>query len=110
MPAITSKAEYAQYEADVAEFVAREGISFLSTSCNEPDWMEGDSEGEPWFSWSPCECCGCSLGGNREYLYAKAPEGTVGPDGIAQYIICEDCVYYVNYGRLDDATMERIAA
>lgn len=42
-----NKAEYAQYETDVAEFIAREGISFLSTSCNDTYWQEGDPEGEP---------------------------------------------------------------
>jgi hypothetical protein len=86
MPDITNKAEYAQYEADVAEFIAREGISFLSTGT--VDMLHAHSEedtGEPWFSWSPCECCGCMLGGNREYLY-----GSDANNELAEYVICED--------------------
>ena len=28
---------------------------------------ESGEDCEPWFSCSPCECCGSSLGGNREH-------------------------------------------
>lgn len=34
-------------------------------------WDEND--GEPWFSWSACDCCGSTLGGNREYAAAWLP-------------------------------------
>jgi hypothetical protein len=109
MPDIANKAQYEQYQADVAAFIARDGLSFLSTGTwdyqgehDEPrpeNWND-----EPWFSWTPCECCGCPLGGNRWYLHARDKENL-----IAQYVICEDCVYYVEYGCLDDATMARVA-
>ncbi|HEX4173969.1 MAG TPA: hypothetical protein VHY82_15985 [Acetobacteraceae bacterium] len=26
------------------------------------------ADGDDWFSWSPCECCGSRLGGNRNRL------------------------------------------
>lgn len=104
MPDITNRKQYEQYQADVAKFIANKGLSFLSTGCS--DSLESDEyehECEPWFSWSPCECCGCGLGGNREYLFARNEQ-----DEIVKFTICEDCVYYVNYGRLDDTTMARV--
>ena len=100
-----TKQWYAEYQKRVAAFIAREQITFLSTSCQELDQLgnEDAPEREPWFSWSPCECCGSHLGGNREYLYARDAS-----DEIVQFTICEDCVYYVNYGQLDDTTMLEI--
>jgi hypothetical protein len=32
-----------------------------------------DPDAEPWFSWSPCEGCGSTLGGDREYGYVGRP-------------------------------------
>ncbi len=32
-----------------------------------------DSGVENWFSWSPCDCCGCNLGGGR-YLAIQLVE------------------------------------
>ena len=32
-----------------------------------------ESESEGWFSWSVCECCGSSLGGQRFYATAWLP-------------------------------------
>jgi hypothetical protein len=29
------------------------------------------SEENPWFSWSPCECCGSRFGGTRETAIAQ---------------------------------------
>jgi hypothetical protein len=97
---------YAEYESAVAEFLEREGLSALSTGCDEH--MTPEDEGgdvDPWFSWSPCECCGSHLGGNREYLFARDTN-----NDIVHFKVCEDCVYYVNYGRLDDSTMAEIEA
>lgn len=108
MPDIQTKAQYLGYQARVAAFIAYEGLSHLSTGCipyGEPDenGQEDNQDGEPWFSWKPCEMCGCGLGGNREYLFAR---DTI--NEICQYTICEDCVCYVNYGRLNDQTMARV--
>lgn len=110
MPDIKTKTEYAQYEANVSAFIQREGISYLSTGTADrldPDIhsekYQGREDGEPWFSFHPCECCQSPLGGNREYLFARDKN-----NNIVQFTICEDCVYYVNYGRLDDTTMEGV--
>jgi hypothetical protein len=34
-------------------------------------WDENDPE--PWFSWSSCDCCGSTLGGNRQYAAVWLP-------------------------------------
>jgi hypothetical protein len=98
MPDIQTKQDYEAYQKTVAEFIERENLSFISTGTN--DGEHGDVD--PWFSWRPCPCCQSSLGGLREYLWAWAGETRV------QFEICEDCVYYLEYGRLDDTTMFRV--
>lgn len=98
MPDIKNKQEYEAYQKTVAAFIERDNLSFISTGTN--DGEHGDVD--PWFSWHPCECCQSPLGGNREYLWAWSGETRV------QYEICEDCVYYLEYGKLDDTTMLRI--
>lgn len=105
--------EYAAYEATVADFISREGILGLGAShpyCPECHSSFTDSGycpkghghrelfDEPYFSWSPCECCGSSLGGNRQKAFGFHPKNS----GIFEYSICENCVYYAEYGRLDD--------
>lgn len=107
MPDIRDAKEYAEYESRVAQFVAIEGLSHLSTGCSPygrpEDGQEDNQDSEPWFSWKPCQMCGCTLGGMREYLFGRDTA-----QEICQFMICEDCVYYVNYGRLNDATMARV--
>ena len=106
MPDINNQSEYALYQQTVAQFITDEGLSFLSTGCS-PDLSSDEYERdyEPWFSWQPCEMCQCSLGGNREYLFARDTN-----NDIVRFTICEDCVYYVEYGRLDDQTMTRVSS
>lgn len=116
---MTSK-EYADYEASVRAFFGREGIENLSSGhircpeCNE-EWTDGpgsydecpnghghrDIWNEPSFSWRPCDCCGSSLGGNREHATGYHRER----DEIREYEVCQDCVCYAEYGCLDDQTM-----
>lgn len=111
-----TKQEYAEYELAVASFMAQEGIDYLVTGhlvcpncgvdfddggfCLE---CGGDREcfDEPFFSWRPCNCCGTTLGGDRQYA-------TSYKDGVRDYIICSDCAYYAEYGQLDDTTMENL--
>lgn len=92
-----TKQEYADYEATVAEFFSH-GLNNLSTkeSCHEP-----------FFSWSPCQCCGTHLGGDRYEC-----DGYNGQTKeVEEYnCICQDCVYYAEYGCLDDQTMLDIEA
>lgn len=71
-----------------------EGITNLSSTSEEP-----------FFSWHACECCGSSLGGNRENCNGYNPT----TKEIKEYeYICDDCIYYAEYGRLDDMTMQEI--
>jgi hypothetical protein len=82
--------EYREYRARVADFRDRENIKFFAPF---------EQQLEPYFSWHNCECCKRPLGGNREDYIADT--GLV-------YSICDDCVYYNEYGRLDDMTMLEI--
>ena len=86
-----NKAEYEKYEARFLKFMAKEGIRNLS-----PVFAEG-----PYFSWRPCECCLRPLGGNREHATGYNPE----TKEIQEYAVCLDCLYYAEYGQLDDITM-----
>lgn len=88
-----TKQEYVQYEKRVAKFFADEGI----------DCLGGD--GEPYFSWRRCDCCGSHLGGDRYDCSGYNPTTEEVQDG---YSVCSDCVYYAAYGRLDDETMSSI--
>lgn len=84
--------EYAEYEAAVKHFFEREGgVRNLSPM--------GDQEG--FFSWRPCECCQRSEGGERFQCNGYNPE----TKEILEYDVCIDCVYYAEYGQLDDTTM-----
>lgn len=104
--------EYAQYEQAVADFLSRNKVRH---GCYGPKYQE--ERGEPWepfFSWSPCECCQSSLGGNREtYMFVTHWDGplphTPGERETFEADICTDCVYYLTYGKLDDQTMDEIA-
>ena len=103
--------EYESYRAAVAAFMEREGIRNLSSGpsrCPEcgSELEDGNCQthglvNEPFFSWRPCDCCGTSLGGNREHATGWNPT----KKQVQEYTICEDCVYYAEYGRLDDQAM-----
>ena len=61
---------------------------------------DDDEEVEPYFSHAPCHICGRQLGGDR-YPAHYVDEY----DDINHIAICTDCVYYMEYGQLDDMTM-----
>jgi hypothetical protein len=88
------KQEYAEYQAAVADFMESEGLSNLSSTSEEP-----------FFSWHPCQCCGTHLGGDREECNGYNPT----TKEVQEYDnICMDCIYYSEYGQLDDMTMDEI--
>lgn len=101
MPDINNHADYTEYEANVGAFFDREGIDNLSPDTEQDD----DAFNEPYFSWRPCDCCGCSLGGDRHDCSGYNPTTKEVQSG---YSVCVDCVYYCEYGRLDDVTMDRV--
>lgn len=87
--------EYEQYQERVAAFFKRTGVSNLScvAECCEP-----------YFSWRSCECCGSHLGGNRHDANGYIPA----TGDIWEGSVCDDCIYYAEYGQLDDMTMLEI--
>jgi len=107
-----TKSEYADYEARVARGV--EGLTFISTGAcpgcedcglpKEPSEHERACAEEPHFSWRACDCCGSALGGDRHPAH-----GWRG-DSLEHLSVCTDCLYYLNYGRLDDTTMLEVEA
>lgn len=89
-----TKQEYADYQAAVADFMEREGLANLSSKT-----------GETFFSWRPCQCCGTTLGGDREECNGYNPT----TQEVQEYdCVCTDCIYYSEYGQLDDMTMLEI--
>ena len=109
-----TKTEYIAYESAVAAFFEREGLDGLSSGSVEHDYdkectnedhlhyRNGDYAAEPYFSWHPCDCCGSTLGGDREDCVGYNPT----TDKVqGDYSVCVDCIYYNEYGTLDDATM-----
>lgn len=111
-----TKSEYETYKNRVDSFFRLEGIENLSTGpidcddcncgleageCPECGKDSGEINQESYFSWRPCDCCGTSLGGNREDATGYNRER----NAIQSYSVCEDCVYFAEYGQLDDTTM-----
>lgn len=69
-----------------------EGLDFVSTGtcpgCNECPTID-----EPHFSWSPCDCCNSSLGGDRHAAHGKDKDGN-----LVHLDICVDCLMYIANG------------
>ena len=101
-----NRLQYEQYEKDVAAFMKSEGLNCLNNTPPENLVYSGsgvdDEVSEPYFSHLPCDCCGSTLGGDREDCSGFNPETREVQDG---YSVCRDCVYYAAYGELDDDTM-----
>lgn len=105
---IMTKAEYASYQTRVASGNA--GLEHLSTGacsgCGEcglsdcPTESERGLAEESHFSGRACDLCGCELGGDRYPAHAFVNNVLVHLD------VCSYCLYFVNYGQLDDATMQ----
>ena len=92
---IETTSDYREYEMRVRDFFRDEGITNLSTKADE----EGNTEAS--FSWRRCDCCHRSLGGDRYECSGWNPTA----QQIQEYSVCQDCVYYAEYGKLDDTTM-----
>lgn len=118
MAEVRTKKDYEEYEKAVTAFFEREEIDNFSSGTREDALRcmanpeEEMPEIEPYFSWRPCECCGTNFGGNREDVIAwpkdidfKAPGHE---ERLLEFSVCEDCVYYNEYGKLDDMTMMEI--
>ena len=115
-PDIENTEDYAKYEAAVES--GGEGLEHFSSgvclNCSDcedycaredydsdEDWYEAVSESH--FSWSDCDLCNRQLGGDRYPAHALSDDRE-----ITHLDVCDDCVYYIEYGRLDDTTIDRI--
>lgn len=100
--------EYENYEKAVKDFFDREGINNLTTACSEEtpvcSGCNEQQDLDPFFSWRACECCGRNLGGNRYHANGYNPT----TKEIYCFDVCTDCLYYAEYGQLDDMTMLEI--
>lgn len=92
---IETQRDYEEYKKRVGSFLKRENIEVHSLIYDESN---GDCE--PFFSSIPCECCSRHLGGSRFTIKAGPIRGEM-----LTYDVCTDCVYYLEYGTLDDMTM-----
>lgn len=111
MKPLCTKAGYREYRKEVERRM--EGIHRTSTGacpgCSDCGLEEGaderavESSGESHFSWSACDACGGTQGGSRYPAHGFSAE-----HGRLHLNVCTDCVYYLNYGRLDDETMDKI--
>ena len=100
--------EYREYEASVENSL--KDYSFVSSGacpgCDDCSLAKNPTEeelglaGEPHFSWTNCDICKRSLGGDRYPAHARDRQ-----DNIVHFAVCCDCYYYIAYGRLDDRTM-----
>lgn len=82
-----------------------EGLDFISTGpapgcedCGLADLEDAnddldrfESAATPFFSWSRCDACGTTLGGNREYAHARNEHGE-----LVHFEVCTDCVMRIN--------------
>lgn len=90
-----TKAEYDDYTARIAQFYERENIQSLHAGEIVND-----------FTARRCEVCGGHPAGAR-----YAITGLHKPNGgtFSEYEGCTDCLYYAEYGQLDDMTMIEVA-
>jgi len=86
---IESQLDYDEFKVRVARFFERENLKIFSSDYNEP-----------YFSHNNCECCNRSLGGDRFDMI-----GLTNDNEQFKYEVCSDCLYYNEYGQLDDMTM-----
>lgn len=91
--------QYQTYQQAVAYFLSH---NHVKPGCYAPKSV---AENAPFFSWRPCECCQRDLAGERE-TYVFTMDRTNGEQFEAD--ICQDCIYYLTYDQLDDATMVEI--
>jgi len=100
--------DYTKFKASIERNLA--GLSFLSTGackcCAECGLGESPSDhaielaDEPSFSWHACDACGSTLGGDRHPAHGRTDGGK-----LLHLSVCSDCLYFLNYGKLDDKTM-----
>jgi hypothetical protein len=54
-------------------------------------WESGEIDEESHFSWSPCEDCGSTLGGDRHVAHGRDSNGE-----LCHFEVCYDCFAEIN--------------
>jgi len=90
-----TKEDYKSYQHAFGCFMSEQNISSLhrSAKCEES-----------YVSSCKCDVCGDRQQGMR----LDAVGADIDIYVVNEYVICEDCEYYAEYGRLDDVIMEAI--
>ncbi len=92
-PHIECQADYERYKKAFA--LGTEGFAIVAAKNTED--CHGDN-----FSWQSCEICNRQLGGNRKTVCMTNPGHG---HEVVEVEACGDCVYFAEYGQLDDMTM-----
>lgn len=103
--------KYEEYQKAVEQGLR--GLTHLSTgacrgcaTCALPEDAtdeEVDARNEESFSWQACDACGTSLGGTRYSAHGRSKDL-----GVLHLEVCPECLYYINYGHLDDMSMSEV--
>lgn len=107
-PNIETRADYDEFVTAFKRGVhgLRHRSSGPCPGCTECELSDDPTEHErelaagPWFSWLACDICQRDLGGDREPFHWIA-----GVHEVQHGECCVDCVYFMEYGKLDDSTM-----
>lgn len=91
--------QYREFQEKFAEFMRVNHFDSLHFT---------DEEG--FFSHMPCDCCNRKKSAGTRYTVTGLTETNhgVGIMSVETFDICQDCVYFAEYGKLDDATMQEI--
>jgi hypothetical protein len=81
---------YEEYENKVGKFL-------FDLSERGYDVFTGDEIG---FTWQGCDCCGRPEGGDK-HSATGIKVGMHRDGGNIEFRVCEDCLFYLNYGHLD---------
>jgi len=79
------------------------GVAYTCSECQRAYGMEeeelqkateeGSIVNEPSFSWSSCDACGSTMGGDRHAAHGFDKDG-----GLYHLEICTDCLFFLEYG------------
>lgn len=87
-----TKQAYAHYQQSVKDFFETNEVENMTT------------ESEPYCSSHGCDVCGDSLQQMLYDAHAFHPK----TNDILDFQVCEDCAYYIEYGRLNDEIMDQL--
>lgn len=92
-----NKKQYDVYVKRFNEFMDNEDINCLNQQDNDDSY-------HAFFSWESCDVCGTRSGSRYICNGYNPTTRQIQYD----YCVCQDCVYFAEYGRLDDMTMLEI--